>query len=132
MVKYVVTNPASLADFRDLFNQLGRWNSPMNSDLKEKDNKYVLEIEIPGFSKEEIKLSFNDGYLTVTAEKQAPKNEEKPKYLLRERMMGKLEREFYVGNVKEEDIVANYQNGVLSVTFPKETKAEDKKYITIE
>jgi HSP20 family molecular chaperone IbpA len=132
MAKYYLANGMNLSDFQNFFNQFGEGTSLMKSDLKEKDNQYMLEIEIPGFSKEEIKLSLEDGYLTVTAEKQTQENEEKPKYLHRERITGKFAREFYVGDVKEKDIAATYQNGILSVTFPKETKAEEKKYIAIE
>ena len=109
-------------------------NRIMRTDLKEKDGKYYLEIDIPGFDKEDIKIELQDGYLTISAEKDDEKEDKHAKYLKRERFSGMCSRSYYVGdNVKEEDIKANFKNGILTVEFPKETekKIEEKKYIPI-
>ena len=109
-------------------------NRIMRTDLKEKDGKYYLEIDIPGFDKEDIKIELQDGYLTISAEKDDEKEEKHAKYLKRERFSGMCSRSYYVGdNVKEEDIKANFKNGILTVEFPKEQekKIEEKKYIPI-
>ena len=109
-------------------------NRIMRTDLKEKDGKYYLEIDIPGFDKEDIKIELQDGYLTISAEKDDEKEDKHAKYLKRERFSGMCSRSYYVGdNVKEEDIKANFKNGILTVEFPKETekKIEETKYIPI-
>mgnify|MGYP001623734101 FL=1 len=109
-------------------------NRIMRTDLKEKEGKYYLEIDIPGFDKEDIKIELQDGYLTISAEKDDEKEEKHAKYLKRERFSGMCSRSYYVGdNVKEEDIKANFKNGILTVEFPKEQekKIEEKKYIPI-
>ena len=109
-------------------------NRIMRTDLKEKEGKYYLEIDIPGFDKEDIKIELQDGYLTISAEKDDEKEEKHAKYLKRERFSGMCSRSYYVGdNVKEEDIKANFNNGILTVEFPKEQekKIEEKKYIPI-
>ena len=109
-------------------------NRIMRTDLKEKEGKYYLEIDIPGFDKEDIKIELQDGYLTISAEKDDEKEEKHVIYLKRERFSGMCSRSYYVGdNVKEEDIKANFKNGILTVEFPKEQekKIEEKKYIPI-
>lgn len=109
-------------------------NKIMKTDVKEKEGNYILEIDIPGYDKEDIQLELRDGYLTVTATKNEEKEDKKAKYLRRERFSGMCSRSYYVGeNVKEEDIKANFKNGILKVEFPKETekKIEERKYIPI-
>ena len=109
-------------------------NRIMRTDLKEKDGKYYLEIDIPGFDKEDIKIELQDGYLTISAEKDDEKEDKHAKYLKRERFSGMCSRSYYVGeNITEEDIKANFKNGILTVEFPKEPekKVEEKKYIPI-
>ena len=109
-------------------------NRIMRTDLKEKDGKYYLEIDIPGFDKEDIKIELQDGYLTISAEKDDEREDKHAKYLKRERFSGMCSRSYYVGdNVKEEDIKANFKNGILTIAFPKEPekKVEEKKYIPI-
>ena len=106
----------------------------MKTDLKEKDGKYFLEIDIPGYEKEDIKIELHDGYLTVSAEKNEEKEDKHAKYLKRERFSGMCSRSYYVGeNVNEEDIKASFRNGILTIEFPKEPekKIEEKKYIPI-
>ena len=109
----------------------------MKTDIKEKDDMYLLDIDLPGFEKENIKAELNDGYLTISATRNTSedKSDEESGYVYRERSCGSCSRSFYVGNsVKEEDIKAAYNNGTLSLTFPKEApqQIEEKKYIAIE
>ena len=108
----------------------------MKTDVKEKDGNYILEIDVPGYSKEDIKIELENGYITVTAEKEENKDEEdkKSRYIHKERFFGKCSRSYYAGdNVKEEDIKATFKNGILKIEFPKEKKEEieSKKYIQI-
>lgn len=106
----------------------------MKVDVKDHDDHYDVEIDLPGFTKDQITVELNDGYLTVNAAKTVEK-EETDNYVRKERFTGSMIRSFYVGdNLKQEDIHAKYENGVLSLVVPKadQKKLEDKKYITIE
>ena len=109
----------------------------MKTDVKEKDNGYEVAIDLPGFKKDELHLELNDGYLTISAEKGLDKDEKdkNDKYIRRERYAGSMSRSFYVGeNMKEEDIHAKYENGILTLDVPKEQKkaVPEKRYIAIE
>lgn len=109
-------------------------NKIMKTDVKEKDGNYVLEIDVPGYDKEEIKIELQDGYITVTATRNEEKEDKNSKYLKRERFTGMCSRSYYAGdNVKEEDIRASFKNGILTIAFPKEPekRVEEKKYIPI-
>ena len=106
----------------------------MKTDVKETDEGYEVDVDLPGFSKDEIKLELNNGYLTISTEKSMNK-ENKGKMLRQERYVGTMQRSFYVGgSITEEDIKAKYENGVLSLLIPKkEAKKEpEKKTILIE
>lgn len=106
----------------------------MKTDVRVVDNNYVLDIDVPGYDKENIKLELERGYLTVTAseEKKEDIEDKKEKYIRRERYYGKCSRTFYVGeNITDEDIKANYKNGILSITVPKTSKVDSKKVIEI-
>lgn len=109
----------------------------MKTDIKEKTDKYLIGIELPGYQKENIKINVEDGYLTVHAEINSDNEEkEEGKFVRRERYVGSCSRSFYVGNeVKSEDIKASFKNGILKIEVPKkEYKKElpEKKYIQIE
>ena len=109
----------------------------MKTDIKEKTDKYLIGIELPGYQKENIKIAVEDGYLTVHAEINSDNEEkEEGKFVRRERYVGSCSRSFYVGNeVKSEDIKASFKNGILKIEVPKkEYKKElpEKKYIEIE
>ena len=112
--------------------------SSMSADVKEFDNKYELELELPGFSKEDLKAELKDGYLTVKAEHSSNNEtkDEKGKYIRRERYYGTCQRSFFVGkDITEEDIKASFENGVLKLDIPKQEavpKQEEKHYIAIE
>lgn len=116
----------------------------ISSDIKELADGYQIEMELPGFAKEEVKAQLKDGYLTITAEHNAENKEENNeegqkkeavKYIRRERYYGKCQRSFFVGkNVTEEDINAKFENGILTMYVPKEVKKPqvEEKFITIE
>ena len=112
-------------------------NNMMKTDIKEMDNHYELAIDLPGMKKENVKISLENGYLTVHA-KQEEKNEEKDKhgkFLRRERYYGESSRSFYVGdNVREEDINAKFEDGTLEIDVPKKDhkQIENKKFIEIK
>ena len=133
----------------------------MKTDVKETDKDYEVSIDLPGFKKEELQIELKDGYLTVSgskevssteepkenqkdakttesdASKKDDKAEQKPvKYIRQERYSGNVSRSFYVGeNLEEKDIHAKFENGTLTLTFPKELKkkvAEEKHFVSIE
>ena len=109
----------------------------MRTDVKELENGYELSIDLPGYRKEDVKLSLKKGYLTVSAEttKNNDEKDENGKYIRRERYTGSMQRSFYVGErISEEDIKAKFENGILMINVPKQEpkKVEEKKYITIE
>ncbi len=92
----------------------------MKTDIKEKKDKYVIEMDLPGFEKENIKLELNNGYLTITGKQENKIDEEEEKYVHKERFYGECTRSFYVGdNIKEEDIDAEFKNGTLKIDVPK-------------
>ena len=109
----------------------------MKTDVKETDEGYEVDVDLPGFKKDEIRLELNDGYLTISAEKSMEKDGEdkKGKMLRQERYAGVMQRSFYVGeNIKVEDVKASYESGVLHVMIPKKEalKAPEKNTILIE
>ena len=111
----------------------------MKTDIKENDTGYEVEMELPGFKKEEVNVSLENGYLTISAAKGVDKDEQEKKtgkYIRRERYAGACERSFYVGeDITENDIKGEFKHGILKLTIPKkEAKpaVEEKKYITIE
>ena len=110
----------------------------MKTDVRETDDSYEVDMDLPGFKKDEVKVQLADGYLTIEAAKGLDKDEEakKGKYIRRERYAGSCQRSFYVGDdVTEEDIKGEFKHGILKLFVPKkEAKpvSNDPKYITIE
>ncbi|MCI6360477.1 MAG: Hsp20/alpha crystallin family protein [Eubacterium coprostanoligenes] len=110
----------------------------MKTDVQETENGYVLEMDLPGFSKDEVKASLKDGYLTIRAEKgldKEEKDEKTAKYIRRERYAGSCERSFYVGDVNEADIKGEFKHGILKLTIPKEQPKKEidtTKYIELD
>ena len=111
----------------------------MKTDIKEMEDGYELEMDLPGFKKDEVKVALKDGYLTVSAAQGLDEEEDDKKtgrYIRRERYAGACERSFYVGeDVTQEDIKGEYKHGILKLFVPKkEAKpaVEQKKYIAIE
>ena len=94
----------------------------MKTDVRETESAYELDIDLPGFKKDEISIDLKNGYLTIGATKGLDKDEQdkKGRVLRQERYAGACSRSFYVGNVKPEDVKAKYEDGVLSVIVPKE------------
>ena len=109
----------------------------MKTDIREKDDSYELDVDLPGFKKDEIKVQLKDGYLTLSAAKGLDKDEQDQKgnYIRRERYAGTMSRSFYVGeDVTQEDIHAKYEDGILRLSVPKKVpkKVENTGYIAIE
>ncbi|HIS25623.1 MAG TPA: Hsp20/alpha crystallin family protein [Candidatus Pullilachnospira intestinigallinarum] len=109
----------------------------MKTDVRETDSGYELDIDLPGFKKDEISAQLKDGYLTISAAKGLDKDEKEKdgKYIRRERYAGTMSRSFYVGEgVEQSDIHAKYENGILKLSIPKKDakEVEQKKYISIE
>ncbi len=126
--------------FDEMFNAMsGRESSKplMRTDVKEVGDDYLLEIEMPGYDKEEIHAELESGYLTISGVHTNKIDEEDKcgQYIRRERYYGKCSRSFYIGeNLTQEDVKAKYENGILSLVFPKDKKpaVEAKKQISIE
>ena len=106
----------------------------MKTDIRENEHDYILDIDVPGFGKEDIKISLENGYLTVEAKKEESKEEKANHYLRRERTVGSAARSFFVGeDVAEHDVKASFDKGVLSLSIPKQgTNVKAKKFIAIE
>lgn len=111
----------------------------MKTDVRDHDDHYEIDVDLPGFKKEELSLELTDGYLTIKAAKGLDKDEKEKKsgkYIRRERYVGSMTRSFYVGDtLTQEDIKAEYKDGVLKVNVPKpdpSKKVEKTNYIAIE
>ena len=114
-----------------------RGSNLMKTDIKETDGAYELEMDLPGFSKDEVKAYLENGYLTISAAKGLDQDEQEKKtgkYIRRERYAGACERTFYVGeDVTQEDIKGEFKHGILKLTIPKKAaQVPEKKYIAIE
>ena len=108
----------------------------MKTDVRETGDGYELDVELPCFKKDEVNVKLNDGYLTISAAKGLDKDDKDKKgnYIRRERYAGAMQRSFYVGDIKGEDIRARFENGILSLTVPKAEvkKLESHNTIAIE
>ena len=110
----------------------------MKTDIRETDGSYELDVDLPGFKKDEIKASLENGYLTISAAKGLDKDEKdkEGKYIRQERYAGAMSRSFYVGkDITQEDIKAKYEDGILKLTIPKKEKkpvVEQDNHIAIE
>lgn len=105
----------------------------MKCDIYEKEGNYHIVADIPGIDKKDISVECNNGYLTITATKEEEKEEtEDKKFIRKERFYGKVTRKFYVGDVAEDEIKAEFKDGVLSVDIPKVDKEKNKKIIDIQ
>ena len=120
----------------DFFSHKDKMNFQlMKTDIQEDENKYLLEVDLPGYNKEDIKIDVTDGYLTINAKITREDNDEEKNYVRRERFTGEATRSFYVGeDIKEDEIKASFKNGILTLEVPKvnpEEKLPEKKYIEI-
>ena len=116
-----------------------RADNMMKTDVRDHDDHYEIDVDLPGFKKDELSLELTDGYLTIRAAKGLDKDEKEKKsgkYIRRERYMGSMTRSFYVGDtITQEDVKAEYKNGVLRLSVPKpdpNRKVEKTNYIAIE
>ena len=138
-MKYNVARNNDLFD--DLFDNMFRapvfgGQSLMKTDVREKDGKYILDVEMPGYKKEDVKISLYNGTLTISAERHSS-NEEKDdagRMIRQERYSGSCSRSFYVGEgIKDTDVHATFTDGILKIELPTEQKKEEeeKKFIDI-
>ena len=110
----------------------------MKTDVRETDDSYEVDIDLPGFKKDEVNVKLEDGYITISAAKGLDKDEKDKKtgkYIRRERYAGSMSRTFYVGDtLTQNDIRAKFEDGILKLTVPKKepAKIEQNKYIAIE
>ena len=108
----------------------------MKTDIKETENSYIIDVDLPGFDKKDIQIDIEGGYLNINAKTDNSKDEdEKGKFIRRERYYGECSRSFYIGeDVEEDDIKATFKNGILTLDVPKikeEDNKPEKKYIEI-
>lgn len=127
--------------FGDMFNDpFFRHNNTLNfmkTDVQEDGGNYIVDIDLPGYDKQDIKIELEKGYLTVLAQKNEMKEDiyDEGNYIHKERYTGKCSRSFYIGEtVTEKDVKASYKNGILKLILPKEesNKIDNTKYISIE
>ena len=105
---------------RELYGKHSR--NMMKTDVRETDNSYELDIDLPGFKKDEVKLDLKDGYLTVSASKGLDRDQKdkEGRYIRQERYVGACSRSFYVGDVQPKDVSAKYEDGILKISLPKQ------------
>lgn len=118
--------------YDDMFDVFEPTSKGMNCDIYEQNGVYHVEMDIPGYKKDEISIECHKGTLTIKAKKEFKKEEhEGKKYLRRERRFNSVERSFYLGDIDDEKIKANFVDGTLKITVPAKAE-ESKKTITIE
>ena len=115
-----------------VFEDFNSNNNSMKCDVYEKDGAYNIEVDVPGFKKEDINIDVDNGYLTVKASKHFDETEKTKNYICRERRYGKFERSFYLGDLKTDDVEASFENGTLKIRVPKIEESKDKKRIEIK
>lgn len=130
--------------FDDNFGMYPMWNGRnplygkhaknlMKTNVRETEDTYEVDVDLPGFKKDELSVELKDGYLTISAAKGLDKDEQdkKGKYIRQERYAGACSRSFYVGDVKPEEVSAKYEDGILKLTMPKQVKREQPKSSSI-
>lgn len=120
--------------FEDFFKEFDRPKSKvMKTDIKETDNAYTFLIDLPGFKKEDIKVSVERGYLVVSAISSSEIEDKKDNYIRRERSYGSMTRSYYVGDVSLDELKGKYDNGILEIEVPKDsTNTTSTKYLDIK
>ena len=115
-------------DFMPMFSrkEMKEFNSIMKTDVKETEKDFILDVDLPGFKKEDVNLNLENGYLTISAKREHKVDNEdrKENFVRRERSFGQFSRSFYVGDVEQDEIEAHLENGILTIKLPKE---EEKK-----
>lgn len=109
----------------------GKANADMKCDIYEKEGVCHIEAAIPGFHKDEIAIECNNGHIVITASKSS-EIEENKKYIKQERFYGKVQRQFYIGDMNSDDIQAKFENGILKISIPKQETNANKKIIEIK
>lgn len=134
--KGLTQRPQSVFDIDSMFDSffndsfMPAWfagDTQMRVDIKENDEEYIVEADMPGVKKEEINVELNDDRLIIAVERNEEINEEKENYIRKERRSGSFCRSFYVENVKDDQISAKFENGVLSIVLPKKEAGISKK-----
>lgn len=97
------------------------------TDVKEQDDKYIIDAELPGMKKEDIEVEMDDNYLTISANNEEYEEKEEAGYIRRERRKGSYCRSFYIENIKDDEIEAEYNDGILEITLPKKEETVSKK-----
>jgi HSP20 family protein len=111
--------------FNSGFFEPAKYNQGINTDIRQDDKNYIIEAELPGYDKKDIKVELKNNYLTISASKEEEKEEENEGYIRRERRSGEVCRSFYVEGIDQKDINAKYKNGILELTLPKKDKEEE-------
>lgn len=120
--------------FDDLFDNFltpTEYNN-LKCDIYEKDGIYNIEMDVPGFKKDDISIEVEDGYISIIASKKDAKQEEGKNYIRRERYSNEYKRKFYIGNVKKEEIKAKFEDGSLKIVIPVQEETPNKKVVEIE
>lgn len=117
---------------RDFFGGIPNSISAFRTDIIDKEDKYILQAELPGFSKEEININVEGDYLTISAEHKSEVEESKDNYVRKERHYGSFSRSFDISNIKADEISAEYKDGVLELNLPKQSIEPDKGIRKIE
>lgn len=113
-------------------NYLEKEGAKMKCDIYETDKTYNLVMDLPGYSKDDIKLECDNGTISIYAEKKEEAQEDTKKYIRRERFYGKISRSFYIGEIDEESIKAEFKDGILKVIAFKKDERINKKVISID
>ncbi|MFU0824151.1 heat shock protein Hsp18 [Clostridium sp.] len=111
----------------DFFNAVGNFQGSFKVDLKETDENYLVEADLPGIKKEAIDIDFSNNYLTISAKRDESLEDKNENYVRRERHYGELKRSFYIDNVDESKITATFNDGVLKITLPKLNKGKQNR-----
>lgn len=116
--------------FEDFFKET---NKPsLKCDIYEKEDKYYIEMDTPGYTKDDVIVDYSNGYLTIGVSKREETSDDSRNYIRRERKQSSFSRSFYIGDVDTESIKASFKNGSLIISIPKEEKINSKKTILIE
>ncbi len=117
-------------DFMPMFSrrEMKEFNSIMKTDVKETEKNYILDIDLPGFKKEDVNLDLENGYLTISAKREhkVDNEDKKENFVRRERSYGQFSRSFYVGDISQDEIEAHLENGTLTIKLPKEEEKKTK------
>ena len=112
--------------FNDEFTNAFSMEDSIKADVRETDEAYLVQAELPGINKEDVRLDYENNYLTISAHRNNEKEDSNEKYIRKERNYGEVSRSFYVGNIDKETIKAKFENGVLEITLPKNEKVVDE------